>query len=206
MESKDILISLVEEIQNAYTRIEELWTEYAESNNLALFNQKSVRIRECVKNQSYLELITEYLVFLTSNKIDQGYHRVGEKYVVDSRIKARNSVEEKMDDYVKTGQDFNVNKCLNDLFGIRIILDDIFSHEEILDIFKDNNCLKCIDSSKPKDTNPKVYTATHIYFKGMGNTHFQWELQIWMARDEVANQKSHKGHRFIYTKWEKVRE
>lgn len=205
MESKDILLSLVEEIQYVYTNTEEEWEQFAAANDLFLFNQKSVRVLECQGDPQCLNLITKYLVFLTSRKIDESFHRIGDNYVLDSRIKSRNSVEEKLSVYSGTGENFNVNKCLNDLFGIRIIIDDDLSFDSIFNLFRDNKDVKCIDSSKPKHSNPKDYTATHIYFRSKGNTHFQWELQIWRTKDEVQNQKSHKGHRFRYTTWEKVR-
>lgn len=206
MGSEDTLKSLVDEIQSAYTSTEHAWSDYAEKHGWTLFNQKSTRVNKCKDDLPCLNLITNYLVFLTASKVDQNFHRFGEGYVIDSRIKSRNSVDEKLDEYSKRKEDFNVNKCLNDLFGIRITIDDELPFEKISQLFKDNENLKCIDSSKPKDSNQKVYTATHIYFKSEGNRHFQWELQVWMLKDEVRNQQSHTGHRVKYTKWEGVRE
>ena len=73
-----------------------------------------------------------------------------------------------------------INKCFNDLFGVRIIFNYDFSFDDINNVFEkiksdyDIN-LKCIDSSK------KDYVATHIYFK-IDNYNFPWELQIWSKK------------------------
>ena len=56
-----------------------------------------------------------------------------EKSSVTSRVKAQNSIEFKLDNYV-TNHEYGkipLKKCMNDLLGIRIIIDDIFTYDDI---------------------------------------------------------------------------
>lgn len=52
---------------------------------------------------------------------------------INTRIKAPNSIEYKIEKYVLNHEDGNIpiNKCLNDLFGLRVILAEDVSHKEI---------------------------------------------------------------------------
>ena len=89
-----------------------------------------------------------------------------------------------------------INKCFNDLLGIRIICNKQLTYEEILKLVDMKySDLKCIDSSKYE------YKATHIYFKKDNNT-FQWELQVWNKVDEANNINSHERYKQNYVKWE----
>ena len=90
-----------------------------------------------------------------------------------------------------------LNKCFNDLYGIRIIFPQSISYKEIKKFVdeKYKGKLKCYNASKGK------YIATHIYFKN-GNNSFQWELQIWNKENEKNNINSHEQYKQGYTKWE----
>lgn len=85
-----------------------------------------------------------------------------ENATVNIRTKAKNSIEFKIENYMKNHENGKVpiNKCFNDLLGIRIICNKQLTYDEILKLVdtKYSN-LKCIDSSKDE------YKATHIYFK-----------------------------------------
>ena len=89
-----------------------------------------------------------------------------------------------------------INKCLNDIYGVRIILEENVEYNRIQKFIKDNFLnLKCIDASKEQ------YKAIHIYFK-KDNYSFPWELQIWNKSEEQSNKISHKNYKQEYTKWE----
>ncbi len=120
---------------------------------------------------------------------------------VTARVKTQNSIEYKIQNY-KTDAHENgkvpINKCLNDLLGIRIILEYPLTFEEI-NLFLQKEYpgkYRCIDSSKLD------YRAVHLYFKE-GNTSFPWELQIWNKCDANSNFASHKKYKQEYTRWEK---
>ena len=118
---------------------------------------------------------------------------------INIRIKTRNSIEYKIQNYTKNHEDgkIPINKCLNDIFGIRLITKDNYSFDEIK-IFMKNKYpkLKVIDSTKGQ------YKATHVYFKE-DNFSYQWELQIWNENDEEKNIYSHEIYKQDYAKWER---
>ena len=120
------------------------------------------------------------------------------KTVITSRIKQLNSIEYKIERYQKgdLAGGMPINKCLNDLFGVRIIIDEIYDDKELREYLAERYPkLKVIDSSKDR------YKATHLYFYN-DNYSFPWELQIWKKVDESGNLLSHKKYKQGYTIWE----
>ncbi len=118
---------------------------------------------------------------------------------MNARVKNRNSIEYKIKNYIENHENgkITINKCLNDLFGIRIICKDQIDFSQINHLVKEKyDKLKCIDSSKIE------YKATHIYFK-QSNFEFQWELQLWNEDDEINNIRSHEKYKQDYVRWEK---
>ena len=124
-----------------------------------------------------------------------------------ARVKLKNSIEDKIDNYIKNHEEgkVSVNKCINDIYGVRIIFNENIEYDDIkkyIDIKNKESTLdlklKCTDATKPKEN----YVATHIYFK-KGNYSFQWELQIWDKMHEQTNIISHEKYKQDYTIWEK---
>ena len=143
-----------------------------------------VNYREFI-NQNNIKLLMEFKKFNSENA------------TVNVRTKAKNSIEFKIENYIKNHENGKVpiNKCFNDLFGLRIICNKELSFDEILNLINtkyDN--LKCIYSLR------NGYKATHIYFR-KGNYAFQWELQIWNKIDEKNNINSHEKYKQDYVKW-----
>ena len=106
--------------------------------------------------------------------------------------------DEQIENYIKNHEEgkIPINKCFNDLFGIRIICNEELSFDKIVKLINNKySNLKCIDSSKNE------YKATHIYFK-KDNFTFQWELQVWNKTDEIRNINSHEKYKQDYIKWE----
>ena len=91
-----------------------------------------------------------------------------------------------------------INKCINDLFGVRIILEESVTFEEVQAFMEKNyrEKYRCIDSSKLD------YKAVHLYFRENNYT-FPWELQIWNRCDVENNFASHKKYKQEYTIWER---
>ena len=102
---------------------------------------------------------------------------------ISIRIKQLNSIEYKIFRY-NTGSlkgKVPINKCLNDLFGVRIIIDDSFTHDELMEHIEEKYLgMKLIDASK------NGYVASHLYIM-TANQLFPWELQIWKKEDERNN-------------------
>lgn len=162
-------------------------------------NKKQVcHIYDC----GIIETVFDYKSFLTNNLINfnlqlKNWNKNASR--VNTRIKNQNSIEFKIDNYIKKKEHgtTRINKCLNDLFGARIILKGYYTFEEIKQYI--NVCfpkLKCIASIKQE------YKAMHIYFKEDNYT-FPWELQIWLEQDEKNNLISHAKYKEDYAQWEK---
>lgn len=119
---------------------------------------------------------------------------------VTTRVKALNSIEYKLDNYIRNHEEGRIplKKCLNDLLGIRIVIDAEFEHEDVKNYMQMHfPSYKCIDSSK------NGYIATHIYFEN-GNIYFPWELQVWQKKAEKKNYESHRTYKQDYTMWESL--
>ncbi len=190
------LKKLVDYIQSAYSNVTEEWQEAVGE----IVNLKRTLMSDVDADSDIYHDIMEYIQFLSERDIDfiLRFSMVC-AYPVTTRIKTVNSIEYKIQRY-KWGSEqgkIPVNKCINDLFGIRVIIDEALSYEEIEKFIERtySGKYKCLDSSKQE------YKATHIYFKE-GNKAFPWELQIWNACDAERNFASHKKYKQGYTTWE----
>lgn len=196
LEELDKLINFIEK---EYIEFNEKWQK---SNYYNKFNLKNNLVCDLLNNEIILETIFNYREFINENNIQllMDFKQFNSKISkVNIRTKTRNSIEFKIKNYKDNHENgkIPIEKCLNDLFGIRIICSQKLNYDEIQNFIKEKHKkLKCIDSSK------KDYKATHIYFK-QDNFNFQWELQIWNKEDETNNINSHEKYKQEYVKWEK---
>lgn len=192
--------NLIEFIQEEYLQFNNKWkdSEYFDKINL-----KKTLVKELMSDKLMLDIVFNYREFINDNNIQliMDFKQFNsDKAKVSIRTKAKNSIEYKIENYVRNHEngEVSVNKCLNDLFGIRIICKEKITYNQIKKFVENKyDNLKCIDSSKDVG-----YKATHIYFKE-DNFHFQWELQIWNEEDEENNIKSHEKYKQDYVKWER---
>lgn len=194
----DDLKRLIDYINSAHQQITRIWNEQTTDRvNLSKCCVSDIALDGTIyKNiADYVKLLNEksstILLELSSLCSCQ----------VTARVKTQNSIELKIQNYNSSTHEYGkvpVNKCINDLFGVRIILSSVLSHDEILNFINETygGKYKCINSSKLE------YKATHIYFKE-DNYSFQWELQIWNIKDQESNFESHRKHKQAYTTWEK---
>lgn len=167
-------------------------------------NLKSKTVKNINEDSKIVEYIYDYLNFIVNISINIDFDSLRfEKSIIRSRVKNRNSIDTKIKIYSSEEHFFGqipIKKCLNDLYGFRIVIDDIFDFAEIKAFISNNYpFLKCIDSSK------NGYYATHIYFSKNGcNRFFPLELQIWNINNEESNLNSHKKYKQSYTKWENI--
>lgn len=162
-------------------------------------NQKKQQVRDIVGDGAMMEVLFAYHNHIQHLEPDVEAHLSAFPFPVNHRVKNWNSMEDKLGRYQNGPSEgkMPLNKCLNDLFGWRIISADVPDYEQIQSyLAKEFPGLKCIDSSK------QGYRATHIYIS-RSNFDFQWELQLWNARDEHSNKESHKQHKQGYTAWER---
>ncbi len=193
------LDKLINFILKEYIEFNEKWQK---SNYYSRINLKKNLICDLLSNEIMLDTIFNYREFINENNIQllmdfkQFNNEISK---VNIRTKTKNSIEYKLKNYNENHENgkIPIEKCLNDLFGIRIICAKKLEHNEILNFIEEKHKkIKCINSSK------KEYKATHIYFK-KDNFNFQWELQIWNKEDEINNINSHEKYKQDYVKWEK---
>ena len=192
------LDKLINFIQTEYVQLTIKWEQSDYYNKI---NLKNKQVCDLLENKLILDTIVNYREFINQNNIQllMDFKRFNtENATVNIRTKAKNSIEFKIENYIKNHENGKVpiNKCFNDLFGIRIICSEELLFDQVLKLINtkyDN--LKCIDSAKDD------YKATHIYFK-KDNYAFQWELQVWNKLDEVNNIISHEKYKQDYVRWE----
>lgn len=177
--------------------------EYQENRKIS-FNQKNITVAKLKENGSYYKDIMEYHAFLNTKNLS--LYKELEKFLkkgisVSSRVKNHNSILSKIERY---GQQFGessvpLNKCLNDLYGARIIVpDELYDTivETLQQMAEDNsNMLKSRNADKDD------YKAHHLNIK-YNNTSYPWEVQVWKKYDEENNYISHSKYKQEYTKWE----
>lgn len=192
------LDKLIDFIQTEYI---DFTTKWEQSNYYSKINLKNTVVCDIIENKVLLDAIINYREFINENNIQlvlDFKQFTTEKSKVNIRTKAKNSIEYKIKNYMENHENGKVpiNKCFNDLFGIRMISKDGLTYNEIENLITNKYTnVKCINSSK------KDYKATHIYFK-KNNFSFQWELQIWNKIDELNNIESHERYKQDYVKWE----
>lgn len=193
------LEKLIEFIQKEYIEFNEKWQK---SNYYTKINLKNNLVCDLLDNEEILNTIFNYREFINENNIQliMDFKQFNnEDTKVNIRAKTKNSIEYKIKNYIQNHESGQVpiNKCINDLFGIRIICTEEITNKQISELVENKfKNLKCIDSSKQE------YKATHIYFK-QDNFNFQWELQVWNKVDEINNINSHEKYKQDYVKWEK---
>ena len=193
------LEKLIDFIQSEYIEFNKKWKE---SNYYSKINLRNNLVCDLLDNELILEAIFNYREFINESNIQliMDFKQFNtENSKVNVRTKTKNSIEYKIKNYIENHEngEIPIDKCLNDLFGIRIIMNKRLTYNQIVEFIRTKyKNLKCIDSSK------KEYKATHIYFK-QDNFNFQWELQIWNKEDENNNINSHEKYKQDYVKWEK---
>lgn len=193
------LEKLINFIQTEYMEFNQKWQK---SDYYTKINLKNNQVCDLLENKDILNAIFNYREFINENNIQLSLDFKlfnNEKAKVNIRAKTKNSIEYKIKNYIQNHENGKVpiNKCFNDLFGIRIIFTEAVTNKQIAELVKNKfKDLKCIDSSKQE------YKATHIYFK-QNNFNFQWELQVWNKIDEMNNINSHEKYKQDYVKWEK---
>lgn len=185
-------------------KYDEVLIEWKQSNGTKLINQKKTCVKDITKNDDLFNTILNYRSFLNDKNLElkMAFDTLNLNNEINTRVKSQNSIEYKINNYMTFKHEFGkipMNKCVNDLYGIRIIFNEAINHKivkEFLDT-KYVGSLKCIDSSKEEG-----YVATHVYFK-KDNYSFLWELQIWDKFHEKSNIELHEQYKQEYTKWEK---
>lgn len=190
---------LIDFLAIEYENVSVKWNEIYTNNK---FNLKK-RLVSDIRDDAYIfDEIIEYRTYIGKESFEFLTKLVSMEFVsseVTFRVKTQNSIEYKIDNYIRNYENgkIPIRKCLNDLFGIRIILWGDFKHSDVKEYMRNYYPLyKCIDSAK------QDYIASHIYFEN-GNYNFPWELQVWCYENMQSNFESHKEYKQDYTRWER---
>lgn len=121
---------------------------------------------------------------------------------VESRVKNINSISSKIYQYINLKNekgDVSINKCINDLFGIRIIvpLATMKSLKQLVNDLVNKNGWKC----RVNDASKQEYKAIHLYLL-KDNYSLRWEVQFWLEKYDAKNRESHAKYKQSYTNWE----
>lgn len=205
MDILDRILLLISEINITYQKLNNDWLEYLKLEQQDFLNEKGLpkislkkNTVKYIKTNPYLfNLIEAYRTFVVENTF------YFDTLDVDRfRIKTANSILSKTETYtllkIEKGN-VPIIKCLNDICGLRIEIDDKYTFDEI--ISKVKSCYPTIKIiSKGFE---KGYRAIHIYFTN-GNYYFPLELQIWYKKDHNANTLSHYKFKQAYVNWEDI--
>lgn len=172
------------------------------------FNFKKKQIRDICSNNTiencFYEYMSSYCDSLVRLQFTDDYSDITNKFSMENRVKEPDSRISKILKYnnenAEQGQ-VNINKCLNDLLGFRIITEGMEYNDITKQIFNDklaNLGIKVHNSCKGD------YLAMHLYFSNSNNKFFPWELQIWNHYDAEKNFASHKEYKQGYTKWPSI--
>jgi hypothetical protein len=205
----DEIKQLIYEIYDIHNNFSGHWIE---QHSTYTCNLKKKQVRHVFLNQDLFILdedfysnIKKYLTKLKELIINIDLDYTYNKYDFRSRVKQDESIVNKLK-YYQVGKEgrgaYALNKCLNDLLGFRIAVEE-FDHD--CEIFH-NMCLEISSQINIKKINSSKndYKATHIYFYGESNKYFPWELQIWNPIHVTTNDISHAQHKQEYTKWAKI--
>lgn len=194
----DDLKTLIDYIQSVYTEVTSEWLRMANTK----INLKKSRVADISIGGTIYKSIMEYVQLLNERSAGISLQLSSVcSCQVTARVKAHNSIEYKIQNYKTDQHEFGkipINKCVNDLFGVRIFLETPLTFDEIRTFVEDTyqGKYRCIDSSKFD------YKAIHLYFRE-NNQSFPWELQIWDKCDADSNFASHKKYKQEYITWEK---
>ena len=156
------LDKLIVFIDKEFNKIDSMWKQ---NSSYIPINQKNKLVKDIDKDDRILKAIIDYRLFINTKhlSIKMAFDKLNLKNEVNSRVKALNSIEFKINNYLSEKHNYGknpINKCFNDLYGIRIIFQNDITYNEINSFVQKQyrNKLKCINSNKGE------YVATHIYF------------------------------------------
>ena len=192
------LNDLISIIESQFENINDCWIN---SENYFSLNMKRKKVIDVYNDEKLLLYVFNYREFIKDNisNVIEAIQANAFSNVVNTRVKAINSIQYKIQNYALYREEGKIplKKCLNDIFGIRIILKDDVNFMMISKRIESNfPTLKCIEAKRGD------YYAVHIYFGNDDNYKFQWELQVWDKKHEKINLESHSKYKQDYTKWE----
>mgnify|MGYP002307362293 CR=1 FL=1 len=137
-------------LNSPYTEITDEWLRETPTKT----NLKNALVADIDADGIIYKSIMEYVQLLNEKSADITLPLASVcSCKVTARVKAQNSIEFKIQNYKTERHEFGkipINKCINDLFGIRIFLREPLTFDEVYSFIEDTypNRYRCIDSSK----------------------------------------------------------
>ena len=130
----DELKDLIDYIQSVYTEITDEWLRETPTKT----NLKNALVADIDADGIIYKSIMEYVQLLNEKSADITLPLASVcSCKVTARVKAQNSIEFKIQNYKTERHEFGkipINKCINDLFGIRIFLREPLTFEEVYSV------------------------------------------------------------------------
>ncbi|MFG5432971.1 hypothetical protein ACFJXP_07310 [Enterococcus faecalis] len=170
-------------------------------------NYSKVEVRQILNSKNhYSEIFIEYLQkylselnqlnLMTIPLLEEKYGQLN----LRTRVKNHRSISDKLQQYNSKGDvpgAYVIQKCLNDLFGFRVIIDTpVFDKPEFITFLDECKSKKIIFREYLREDGN--YRGHHSYFKNKSNLFLPWELQIWYTKDVKGNYSSHSEHKQKY--------
>lgn len=201
LETYKSIINIIYEEHNNTTKS---WLEKQEKT-YNLTNKNISDIYNISENSEYIENDFKEYIDSYINILDKLYAKImvrinkENNLIIRGRVKSIDSINFKISRKSKQQNGkFPVSKCLNDLLGLRIIDSNYNENIKLLKNYLNETQHKRIKHLNRENNDYKAY---HIYFKGLDNTFFPIELQIWNKENEEINLKSHEIYKKEYTSW-----
>lgn len=190
----------IEKLVKLINNIGQYHKDFSESfyENKEKINFKKITVNKVLKETSYngafMDLVDEYIKEVAHEVLVNEIKT--NDFILRFRGKNRESVLNKLYyyRYEKSDSNIPIQKCLNDIYGFRLIIKDELDYEEILEKIENSKELK-VQLFRQYVRKDEKYRAIHIYFKSSSNIFFPWELQIWKKEDEEVNESEHKNHK-----------
>ncbi|MEF7456982.1 hypothetical protein [Pediococcus pentosaceus] len=189
----------IREIEDVYLTLTE---KFYEESRFELGNLNRLSVNDALKNPKFIsKIVPEYINFMNMHILDPQLTELETIPGFRSRVKKYKTVLLKLNHYKNRENTVNkdgkrmgtlyIGKSLNDLFGVRIFVNNLNENSSaVLHLLK--NCgIKSI--KRPYERNDGYYRAIHLYLKD-SNTHFSWEIQLWDVTCIEKNDLAHLAH------------
>lgn len=153
-------------------------------------------------NQKYLKLLTCDLVQLRSYNFEKSLGCLSQSpsYDFQYRVKDSTSMINKLQHYaylsdVKSEGKKFLMKCLNDLFGCRIVCNLDTNLDKIEKWLQDHKRIQNGSQITYYYRDVQGYQGLHCYIKYyQRNLTLPWEIQFWDSKNEITNYQLHEKH------------
>lgn len=202
MNTLDIIQNTIEVMNDMHIKFSTRFYNQEDFKSIKWRNLKKIYVSNALENDFFMQnFLLKYQKSILSFDFDSYLLPIGlevpkeDNSILRYRSKLMDTTVKKMEQYARREQEIGtipVYKCLNDLFGARLVLKNVNKETD-----KINNLL--IQNKVNKKLkwyyyrNQDGYKSYQCYFQ-MNNKVLPWELQIWDSKDRQNNIQAHLKH------------